>query len=578
MSIKPVAFAVGAIVATFCSGAALALPVYQIRTIGLTDAEHTQVITGERHYATRAVNHAGQVAGNAQRFDGVTGAALGNSAWLFDGTTTSNIGLTDAEHTSAVTGERYSSSRNLNGAGQVVGTAQRFDSVTGASLGHSAWHYDGATTANIGLTDAAHTSITSGERNNFSQALNEAGQVAGSAVRYAPVTGVHQGNTAWLYDGSATFNIGLTDTEHTRPLSDEQYSFSIAINDAGQVAGYAQRFDGITFHGLGYSAWLYDGTTTTNIGLTDAEHTSVYAGERYSISLAINDAGKVAGVAERFDSVTGSGLGYSAWLYDGTTTTAIGLTDAEHTSITSDQRNSYGDALNDAGAVAGQAERYDSVTGSHQGYSAWVYDGISTTNIGLTDAAHTSHTSGERFSASQFLNEAGQVAGIAYRYDDVTGVREGNTAWLYDGTTTHAFDLDYGSSDGRGESTFTWLDADAAFGVGYYSVFDALDNYLGLRAFGFDLADGFVDLGDTIEHGLAANGWDALEFAAGAVDRDSRPVGSRQVLAGHGSRSGEPGTHAFVLTAGFNVVPEPGSLAISGLALLAALAGRRSRT
>ena len=626
----------GAFFALLVSGSAVALPVYQIQTIGLTDAEHTSVTTGERVSQSQSLNNAGQVAGLAYRYDGVTGRAQGQSVWLYDGATTTNIGLTDAEHTSVTTGERHSSLSALNNAGQVAGSAFRYDGVTGKFLGYSAWLYDKASTTAIGLIDAEHTSVATGERGSISQFLNNAGQVAGWAYRYDGVTGNPTGQSAWVSDGATTTNVGLTDAEHTSIIDGWRYSYAGALNNAGQVAGGAYRYDGITGRFTGFSAWLYDGATTTNIGLTDSEHTSVTTGERGSSAHDLNDAGQVAGAASRYDGVTGSFLGYSAWLYDGGTSTIIGLTDAEHTSVVTGERVSVSQFINDVGQVVGVSNRYDGVTGDFLGASAWLYDGANTNNIGLTDAKHTSVITGEQVSFAQALNNAGQVAGHARRYDGVTddvqglsvwlydgaittdiglsdiahtsvtsGARVsqlhalnnsgqvtgyasrfdgvtgdflGNSAWLYDGATTYAFDLDYGSSDGRGNSYFSWLSDDEAFGVGIYERFDTLNNLLGVRAFVFDLADGFFDLVDSVAGGLAVQGWDYLNAVLGGFTPEGTSAGGHQFLAGSGARSGEPGIQAFLISAKFSAVPEPGSLALFGVGLLAAFRLLQRRT
>ena len=44
------------------------------------------------------------------------------------------------------------------------------------------------------------------------------------------------------------------------------------LNEAGQVSGYSYRYNGGSTD-LGHSAWLYDGATTIDIGLTGSEHT-----------------------------------------------------------------------------------------------------------------------------------------------------------------------------------------------------------------------------------------------------------------------------------------------------------------
>ncbi|MBX9608266.1 MAG: DUF3466 family protein [Gammaproteobacteria bacterium] len=608
------------------SGRAVALPVYSQVDVGLTDAEHTRDQTGQRYNTIVALNNAGRVAGRAVRFGttGVNGTrrnSLGYSAWLYDGVTTLNVGLTDAEHTSVVDGERYSTAQFLNSSGQVAGTAQRYDGL-GNYSGATSWFYDGAATFNIGLTDAEHTEGVTGDRVSSAIALNDAGQVAGFAYRSANA-GTGPGQTAWLFDGITTRNVGLVDDEHTSVSSGERYSYPIGLNSAGQIAGQAYRYDGAG-NRVGVSAWLYDGTTTRNIsvmdaehtildsdarnsypvalndagqvagiadrfdgngnhlgqtawlydgaeprviGLVDAEHTSVRSGERYSYAADLNAVGQVAGFAYRYDGA-GSPLGQTAWLYDGNSTADIGLTDVEHSSLTTGERFSEIRSLNDAGQVAGDARRYDGVTGASLGSSAWLHKGATTINIGLLDNAHTNVVTGERSSTARFLNSVGQVVGEAYRYDHVTGEYRGLTAWFYDGAMTHAFDLGHGGSNEYGFSQFRWLSDDEAFGVGYYDTYDALSQRLGIRGFGFDLVNGFFDLGDAVAGGLAAQGWDRLGSLTGARGPDWRPLGGHGFLAADFSRFGAPDSRAYLLSAS-REVPESGALTLVAVGLLA---------
>jgi hypothetical protein len=79
---------------------------------------------------------------------------------------------------------------------------------------------------------------------------------------------------------------------------------------------------------LGNSIWLYDGTTTTIVSPTTSEYTAT-DGYRRTSEVYFNQTGQVAGVSNRYNG--NSDLGLSSWVYNGTTTRTIGLTDAEHT-------------------------------------------------------------------------------------------------------------------------------------------------------------------------------------------------------------------------------------------------------
>ena len=101
-------------------------------------------------------------------------------------------------------------------------------------MGSSAWLYNGATTIDIGLTGSEYTS-NDGEKDSDIHQLNEAGQVSGFSTRFNGGS-TNLGDTAWLYNGMATIAIGLTGSEHTQN-GGYKYSYADQLNEAGQVRG-----------------------------------------------------------------------------------------------------------------------------------------------------------------------------------------------------------------------------------------------------------------------------------------------------------------------------------------------------
>jgi len=376
--------------------------------IGLTGAEHSRD-DGYRHSELVAFNKSEQIIGNSNRYNGGSGL-LGTSAWLYDGDATIRLGLMDAEHTRS-DGFQSNKARALNEAGQIIGNSQRFNG-SGADLGQSAWLYDGTTTVKLGLFDSEHLR-SDGYAVNGANLLNESGYVGGVANRYADGF-FYKGVSAWLYDGATTIEIGLTDAEHTAGGRRENYG--LQLNQIGQVVGRSNRFtSGGT--SLGQSAWLYDGTTTVKLGLTDAEHTA-YDGFRENINVELNQAGQVLGYSTRYnggfhDSLFGPGR--SVWLYNGSSTLNIGLTDAEHTD---NFGNKYSDAyeLNEAGQAIGGSRRY-SGDGETVWQDAWVYDPVLGT-IPLRPSQSEDDYGG---SDADFLGEDGVVLGSYSMYDDDLG-------------------------------------------------------------------------------------------------------------------------------------------------------------
>jgi hypothetical protein len=525
--------------------------------VGFTDPEYTRS-DGYKFSEALGLNKAGQVAGYSNRYIEYNGGTyLGQSAWLFDGTTTIDIGLTGPEHISSF-GNKRSGAQQLNEAGQVLGNSLRFDGG-GYSLGNSVWLYDGTTTIEIGLVDAEHTS-NAGYRYNGAWRLNEAGHVIGTATRLSSL-GFQTGESAWLYNGSTTINIGLTDSEHTRSDGWKDSRASL-LNEAGQVLGSATRYGGLG----GYSAWLYNGSTTVNIGLTGPEHTRSDDFKR-SFSFPINrlnEAGQVVGYSDRYNGGS-TELGYSVWLYDGANTIEIGLTGPEHTRsdgyrsswIRTEVSGQYPDYRNEAGRIIGYSERFNG--GNYQlGQSAWLYNGATTREIGLTGADHT-FTSGYKYSIAVDLNEAGQVIGRSHRYIGSSSL--GGDAWLYDPVLDQTIPLRLStSSGGFADSSAYYLGEDGLV-LGTYTLFDTLDNRLGDRAFFFTIADGLHDLGALVDGGLPANGW---EYLANAI----RANGRGQILGYGKLTSQSAGQMPYLLTP---TVPEPSTILLLGCVAGAAL-------
>ena len=321
---------------------ASAAPLYNIVPLGLDDLEHTRndgyKISLAGYSNEYHLNEAGQVYGYAYRFNGGS-TQLGQSVWLYDGATTIKIGLTGAEHTRN-DGYKSSEAFQLNEAGQVLGYSYRYNGGS-TDMGYSAWLYDGATTIELGLTGSEYTR-NDGYKSSAAYWLNKAGQTVGYSTRYNGGSTI-LGNSAWLYDGATTIDIGLTGPEHYESTIEQ-------LNEAGQVRGWSRRSGG------GLSAWVYDGATTIEVGLTGTEYTR-NDGYKYSQAYRLNEAGQVSGSSQRYNGGS-TDLGRSAWLYDGATTIEIGLTGTEYTR-NDGYKSSVAYKLNEAGQVRGLSRRYN---------------------------------------------------------------------------------------------------------------------------------------------------------------------------------------------------------------------------
>lgn len=216
---------------------ALAVPTFQIATVGFTDQEHTRD-DGYQFSFFNGYNAAGQVIGGSERYNGGPDA-LGSSAWFYDGANTINIGLTGPEYTTSL-GWRSSDAFELNEAGQVHGLSQRVDD-SDVIIGYQAWLFDGANTVEIGLMDNEHIGGNN-ERSSVGSKLNQAGQVLGYSQRFQGGA-ADLGTSVWLYSGGTSTKIGLVGPDHTRDdgyLRSDQYT----LNEAGQAVGNSTLFYG----------------------------------------------------------------------------------------------------------------------------------------------------------------------------------------------------------------------------------------------------------------------------------------------------------------------------------------------
>ena len=459
---------------------------------GLNDAEHTAE-SGFRQLSLLSLNDQGYLLGEQTRYLS-TGGAAGKSYWIYNGTETIRLGFYDDAHTDRsgkLRDTQLDNRMRLNAAGQVAGKSRYYTKITQFSGGWTPWLFDGQDMLVLGLMDFEHTNPENGNRSGEANLLNEAGQVAGRSIRFITLgTGqVIGANSAWFYDGSDTVRIGLIDDKHIRP--DDGYSNSIVedMDEAGQVLGTAYFYNETSDH-EGISTWLFDGLQTRDVGLID---------DRYKVSepTAMNSSGQVIGRSLQRTGCPfcGSGvLSIAAWLYDGVQTLPLGLSDAEHTNAEGYTFNSTR-LLNEAGQVVGGAGRWDGETGI--GTTAWFYDGSQTIITGLRDERHTRDSDGFRQSFAQFLNEAGHVAGWAYHFDAgqipfYTPV--GQSSWvLIDGVTYPIESPSVRITDGFSSIDISKLEEDGAV-EGSYSVYDETGQFLRSQRFRFTVAGGLVDI------------------------------------------------------------------------------------
>lgn len=427
--------------------------------LGLLDTEHTRSTDGKQdsNYADNSltlsfVNGAAQMTGVQQRYAN-NGREKGNSAWVYDGVTTKKIGLLSSVYRRASDDYRDNRVHGINESSQVIGTAARYGAAS-ESLGQQAWVYNGSVNRVIGLKGAEHIDAVGG-RYSSPDAINNAGQTAGYTKRY-DVAGNEIGQSAWFDNGTASEKIGLIDAPHTRSTDGYKSSAVELLNETGQVAGTAERFAG-DGTATGQSVWLFNGVTTVQVGLEGGQFVS-NQGEAFNYVTMLNDAGFAAGYTDRphpldgvystsdfpyggcpgefwEDYLTGQchgDLGRSAWVFDGADTIAL-----DGMSSRSDGY-SYSEVtyLGEDGLVIGSYEAFDSADNLLGDY-AFAYRA----DFGLVNFSTLINSSFQEQDWTSiedlFINDSGAIVGNGYLADgsrmsfNLTAVPIPGAVWLF---------------------------------------------------------------------------------------------------------------------------------------------------
>jgi hypothetical protein len=546
--------------------------------IGLTGANYQYTIAGSGAYQNSTpaqINSAGQVLGNSNRYD-TTGNSLGYDAWVYNGTTTAQVGLTGANHGYAIAGSgtfQQSDVTQINSAGLAIGDTVRY-SASGATLGYDGWLYNGVATTQIGLTGVNYQYNTSGGTYQFSSpnAINSSGQVIGFSMRYN-ASGGNLGYDAYIFSGGVSARVGLSGAAYqtTSIAGTFQYSDALLINDAGQVAGYSGRVSPSGMDSMGADSWLYSGGTPLQIGLIGGAYLS--GGFQYSMPTLLNSAGQVTGFSYQ-----------DSWLYDGSATVQIGLTGGVYQFAYlggggGTYQSSSAIQVNSAGQVIGTSNRYNAssnpslpTTLGTLGQDSWVYNGSSTVQIGLTGGVYQYAYTGVGGGTYQLstpiqINSAGQVIGTSNRYNS-SGGSLGQAGWYYNGSSTVALSFGSRNSDNYSYTAPTILTNQGVV-LGSYESFSGTTD-LGAHAFWWSQAAGFYDLGLLVNGGLTASGWASLANVYGGSIPGTQGLdisGSPLTVFGTGELTTMSGGQlVFELTA----IPEPKW--VLGLSALAACA------
>ena len=395
-----------------------------------------------------------------------------------------------------------------------------------AGVGAKAAHAAAADIYNLGAFDA---------RRSDGYAINDAGQVTGFSSH-----GESLGYRAFRYDGipgagGVMRDLGTLGGTYT------DRSGGGGINEAGQVAGTS----GTVLPSGGHRAFLYTGTPGSGGAMIDLGT----PGGTNSNSGAINNAGQVAG---SYDTGGAGGPAFHAFRY--TPTAGAGGVVVDLGTLGGSQ--SFGNAINDAGHVAGSS---DTAGGLRR---AFLYTGTPGSGCAMVDLGTLPGGSSSGVSA---INNPGRMAGDSYVGGDLA-----YHAFRYDGHPGSGGTMvDLGTLGGTYSGSRDINDAGVVVGFADRPAAAGGGAYAALWQ--TDAANTVIDLDAWLDATNPAQGayW-TLNLAAG--------INNHGLITGEGYYDDGPGglsdgNRAFILNAS-SLVPEPGGLALIALGLPALLRRR----
>jgi hypothetical protein len=437
----------------------------------------------------------------------------------------------------------------VNSSGTAVGYAEMYNS--GGNNGLRAVRWDGSGTAATELGNLGMDTV--GYTECQTNAVNAAGTVVGFADKF--VAGINKGQRAVRWDSGGTTateldNLGLDPSGFTN-------AWALAVNDAGTAVGQSYKYASGGSLGERAVRWDASGTTATELGTLGTDSSGV----THAYADAVNGADTAVGSAESY--VSGSNHGYRAVRWNGSGAAA------ELDSLGTDSSGStfaQANAVNSAGSAVGYSRKYVAGSDADLGYRAvrWDASGTAATELGNLGT----DISGSTFAAAYAVNSTGTAVGSAGKY--VAGIDKGVRAVRWDASETAAAELsNLGTASDGTTSSIAWAVNSAGISVGFAEKYVASSDK-GKRAVIWLPDASVIDLNDL---GVVANPHDGTWLLT-----DARAISNNGWVAGIGEftpTGGAPYARAWVAHISL-AVPEPGTLHLAILAVIACGAVRVS--
>src|SRR5262245_20107136 len=339
-------------------------------------------------------------------------------------------------------GVTTSSAYAVNGSGVTVGYADKY--IGGTYVGGRAVRWGGAGVTELGNLGTDVNGFASGR----AYAVNTAGTAVGYTEKYVGAVGFGERAVRW----DASDNV--TELGTLTPRTDgESYCEATDINTTGTAVGWSATYSGFDRIGTNAVRWDAAGTVATQLGGlgTSAQSHAI------SVAVAINNSGTVVGYAEKYN-VFHTYLGYRAVRWDPSGTAAIELGNIGTRSgdgYTFDEAF----AINPAGTVVGDSQRWNGNTDLGRRAVRWDALGTSATELGNL----RTNSSGFTKSYAYAINGGGTIVGFAETWSGNTDLGRHAMLWKLDGA---AIDLNTLIDPNSG---WTLTEADAISGTNWVS-------------------------------------------------------------------------------------------------------------
>lgn len=351
-------------------------------------------VQGYSNAQPMSINDAGTVVGRAAKY--VNGLAQGYRAvrWEAGGTAATEL---------EALGESYGGTTTacatvVSSSGTAFGYSDKF--VNGSYKGRYAVRWDVGDTAatELGHLGGTISSVYNGEIVDV-YAVNDAGTAVGFCRKFDGTRDVGLRAVRWDAGGTAITELGGLGDGGGADHNAKAY----AINASGLIVGMSERYDGGVNKGPRAVRWNAGGTAATELGTLGTDSSGYGA----AYGLAVNDAGDAAGWAIKYDGGANLGTRGVRWDAGGTATTELGVLGTDGSGVT----YARVEGVNSAGTAVGWCRKYvNGVSADNRGV-VWLAGSVAAIDLNDLGVVSTSGGGSWTVTGVREISSDGYVAG-----------------------------------------------------------------------------------------------------------------------------------------------------------------------